>query len=123
MYRGVPSLNAMVALEASSMKFSASPTTAAGMVTWSKVSLSMKTKSSPSLYRYWYSERSTVAVSTLAPALKVLSTTLPEVMLRILVRTKAPPLPGLTCWNSMICWSLPSTLRTRPFLKSAIVAT
>src|SRR5699024_568742 len=39
------------------------------------------------------------------------------------VRTNAGPLPGLTCWNSTICCSLPSSIRTIPFLKSAVVAT
>src|SRR3712207_6943304 len=43
---------------------------------------------------------STLAVSTLVPALKVLSTTLPESTFFSVVRTNAPPLPGLTCWNS-----------------------
>ena len=46
------------------------------------------------------SRLSTVAVSTLVPALKVLSTTLPDSTFFSLVRTNAPPLPGLTCWNS-----------------------
>ena len=35
-----------------------------------------------------------------SPARKVLSTTAPEPMFFIFVRTKAPPLPGFTCWNS-----------------------
>src|SRR5699024_5614020 len=39
-----------------------------------------------------------------------------------LVRTNAGPLPGLTCWNSTICHRCPSSLRTRPFLKSAVDA-
>ena len=47
------------------------------------------------------SRRSMVAVSTLVSALNVLSTTLPDMTLFSLVRTKAGPLPGLTCWNSM----------------------
>ncbi|SKW11315.1 Uncharacterised protein [Mycobacteroides abscessus subsp. abscessus] len=51
------------------------------------------------------SRRSTVAVSTLTPALKVLSTTLPESTFLSFVRTKAGPLPGFTCWNSVICHS------------------
>ena len=44
--------------------------------------------------------RSTVAVSTFVPALKVLSTVLFDSTFFSLVRTNAGPLPGLTCWNS-----------------------
>src|SRR3984885_3994045 len=83
----------------------------------------MNTKSEPSRYRYVASRRSTVAVSTFTPALYVLSTTLPESTFFSLVRTKAGPLPGLTCWNSVICHSWPSITRTSPFLKSAVDAT
>src|SRR6266498_2777382 len=53
---------------------------------------------------------STVAVSTFVPALKVLSTTLPESTFFSVVRTNAPPLPGLTCWNSTTLHSPPSWL-------------
>src|SRR3954468_9063873 len=83
----------------------------------------MNTKSEPSRYRKVVSRRSTVAVSTLTPALYVLSTTLPDSTFFSLVRTKAGPLPGLTCWNSTICHSWPSICKTSPFLKSAVVAT
>src|SRR6478752_8151528 len=83
----------------------------------------MNTKSDPSRYKYVVSRRSTVAVSTFTPALYVLSTTLPDSTFFSLVRTKAGPLPGLTCWNSTICHSWPSICRTSPFLKSAVVAT
>ena len=83
----------------------------------------MKTKSSPSMYRYWKSRRSTLAVSTLMPALNVLSTTLPDSTFFIFVRTNAPPLPGLTCWNSMTDQRLPSIRSTVPFLMSLEVAT
>ena len=55
----------------------------------------MKTKSVPSLYRYCMSRLSTFAVSTFTPALNVLSTTLPDSTFLSLVRTNAPPLPGL----------------------------
>ncbi len=68
------------------------------------------------------SRRSTVAVSTFTPALKVLSTPLPDRTFLSLVRTKAGPLPGLTCWNSTTlqsCWSMTSTI---PFLRSFVVA-
>src|ERR1700750_3439679 len=54
----------------------------------------MKTKSPPSRYRYCISRRSTLATSTLTPALKVRSTTLHDRMFFSLVRTKAAPLPG-----------------------------
>src|SRR4051812_11334564 len=83
----------------------------------------MNTKSEPSLYRYCMSRLSTVAVSTLVPALNVRSTTLPESTFLSLVRTKAPPLPGLTCWNSTTDHSCPSMFSTRPFLRSFVVAT
>ena len=43
------------------------------------------------------SRLSTVAVSTLTPALNVLSTTLPVITFFSVVRTNAGPLPGLTC--------------------------
>src|SRR5829696_5562321 len=66
--------------------------------------------------------RSTVAVSTLVPALKVLSTFLPDSTCLSLVRTKAGPLPGFTCWNSTTCQSWFSSLRTMPFFRSFVVA-
>ncbi len=65
---------------------------------------------------------STVAVSTLVPALNVLSTVLPESTFFSLVRTNAGPLPGLTCWNSMTVQSWPSMLRTMPFFRSLVDA-
>ncbi len=69
------------------------------------------------------SRLSTVAVSTLVPALNVLSTTLPDSTFLSLVRTNAPPLPGLTCWNSTTDQSWPSRLSTKPFFRSFVVAT
>src|SRR5579859_2825819 len=83
----------------------------------------MKMKSSPSRYRYCISRRSTVATSTLTPALKVRSTTLPDRMFLSLVRTNAPPLPGLTCWKSITFQSWPSRFSVMPFLMSLVVAT
>src|SRR3954447_15943722 len=65
---------------------------------------------------------STLAVSTLVPALKVLSTTLPESTFFRVVRTNAPPLPGLTCWNSTTAHSSPSRLSTKPFFRSFVEA-
>src|SRR6478735_5345301 len=66
--------------------------------------------------------RSTVAVSTLVPALKVLSTVLLDSTFFSLVRTNAGPLPGFTCWNSTTAQSWPSMLRTMPFFRSFVVA-
>src|SRR3954462_5577662 len=83
----------------------------------------MNTKSEPSRYRKVMSRRSTVAVSTLVPALKVRSTTLPDSTFFSVVRTKAPPLPGLTCWNSTTVHNWPSRFRTNPFFRSLVVAT
>src|SRR5690606_18971364 len=73
---------------------------------------------------YCISRRSTLAVSTLTPALKVLSRTRPVSTFLSLVRTNAPPLPGLTCWNSTTAHSSPpSSFSTMPFLRSLVVAT
>src|SRR5215467_12840032 len=69
------------------------------------------------------SRLSTLATSTLMPALKVLSTTLPDITFFSLVRTKAGPLPGLTCWNSTTFHSCPSMFRVMPFFRSLVVAT
>src|SRR5665647_2461188 len=65
---------------------------------------------------------STLAVSTFVPALKVLSTTLPDKTALSLVRTKAGPLPGLTCWNSTTDQSWLPMLRTMPFFRSLVEA-
>src|SRR5690606_41178100 len=61
-------------------------------------------------------------MSTFEPALKVLSMILPDTTFFILVRTKAPPLPGFTCWNSMTFQSCPSIERTTPLRMSAVDA-
>src|SRR6516225_2254220 len=82
----------------------------------------MQTNWSPSRYRYCISRLSTLATSTLTPALKVRSTTLPDRTFLSLVRTKAPPLPGLTCWNSTTFQSWPSRFSVMPFLRSFVVA-
>ena len=58
-----------------------------------------------------------------SPARKVLSTTAPESMLFTLVRTNAPPLPGLTCWNSTIRQTEPSSSMCIPFLNSLVLTT
>src|SRR6516164_8551624 len=85
--------------------------------------MSMNTKSSPSRYRYCISRLSTLATSTLTPALNVLSTTLPDSTFFSLVRTKAGPLPGLTCWNSTTFHSCPSRFSVMPFFRSLVLAT
>ena len=41
----------------------------------------------------------------------------------MLVRTNAEPLPGFTCWNSMISNGSPSTSIFRPFLNSDVSMT
>src|SRR5680860_200500 len=68
------------------------------------------------------SRLSTLAVSTFVPALKVLSTTLPDITALSFVRTNAGPLPGFTCWNSTTDHSWPSRLSTMPFLRSFVDA-
>src|ERR1700678_864033 len=83
----------------------------------------MKTKSVPSRYRYCISRRSTLATSTLTPALKVRSTTFPDLMFFSLVRTKAGPLPGLRSWKSTTVHRLPSRFSVMPFFRSFVVAT
>src|SRR5579859_2694108 len=69
------------------------------------------------------SRLSTFATSTLTPALKVLSTTLPDITFLSLVRTKAGPLPGFTCWNSTTFHSCPSRFSVMPFFRSLVLAT
>src|SRR5882757_84270 len=122
-YSAAPSCSATVAIWFSSKYFAPSPTVASGTLVCSKDCVSINTKSSPSLYRYCISRRSTLAVSTFTPALKVLSTTLPESTFFSFVRTNAGPLPGLTCWNSTTDQSTPSMLSTSPFFRSFVVAT
>jgi len=58
-----------------------------------------------------------------SPARKVLSITLPSLARRSLVRTNAPPLPGLTCWNSTILKITPSTSMWLPFLNWLVLIT
>ena len=52
-----------------------------------------------------------------SPARNVRSTTAPASRLFSFVRTNAPPLPGLTCWNSTMRHTLPSSSMCIPFLK------
>src|SRR3989442_3350662 len=58
--------------------------------------------------------------STFSPARKVLSMTRRCRMWLSLVRTKAPPLPGLTCWKSTMVYGCPSCWILSPFLNSAV---
>src|SRR3954447_18322559 len=51
-----------------------------------------------------------------SPARNVRSITAPSLARRSFVRPNAPPLPGLTCWNSMILKTVPSTSMWFPFL-------
>src|SRR4051794_26597682 len=51
-----------------------------------------------------------------SPARNVLSITAPSAVRLSLVRTNAPPFPGLTCWNSTILKTVPSTSMWVPFL-------
>src|SRR5712692_8234679 len=46
--------------------------------------------------------------------------TRPCFMCLSLVRTKAPPLPGLTCWKSTMVYGCPSNWIFSPFLNSAV---
>src|ERR1700733_1492049 len=69
------------------------------------------------------SRLSTLATSTLMPALKVLSTTFPDMTFFSFVRTNAGPLPGLTCWNSTTFHSCPSMFSVMPFFRSFVLAT
>src|SRR3954453_14307322 len=76
----------------------------------------MKTAASPESYRYCIFFDSVRTGRNFSPALKVLSITEPSSIRRSFVRTNAPPLPGLTCWNSMIFQILPSISIWVPFL-------
>src|SRR5712691_5849883 len=51
-----------------------------------------------------------------SPARKVRSTTAPVSRFLTFVRTNAPPFPGLTCWNSTMRHTPPSSSMCMPFL-------
>src|ERR1041384_2173804 len=80
----------------------------------------MRTRSSPSRYRYCMSFRSTMASPTFTPALNVRSRTAPVFRFRSFVRTNAPPLPGFTCWNSTTWNNVPSKSRVMPRFRSLV---
>src|SRR6266511_1197202 len=62
-----------------------------------------------------------MATSTASSARKVLSSTRPVRTFFSLVRTNAPPLPGLTCWNSTTFIRSPSMFSVMPFFRSLVV--
>src|SRR3954452_24122797 len=76
----------------------------------------MRTTLVPSSYRNCMSLTEVWTRIIVSPARKVFSTTLPVTTALSLVRTKAPPLPGLTCWNSTMRQMTPSTSTCMPFL-------
>src|SRR6266498_9706 len=81
----------------------------------------MKWKPVSSRNRYCICRFSRMAISTGSSARKVLSSTRPVRTFFSLVRTKAPPLPGLTCWNSTTFMSAPSMFSVMPFFRSLVV--
>ena len=95
---------------------SASATVASVTAICSKDSVSMKCASVPSAYRNCIVRDSVRTERNFSPARNVRSMTLPSEALRSFVRTNAPPLPGLTCWNSTILKIVPSTSMWLPFL-------
>src|SRR5919198_476054 len=76
----------------------------------------MKWASEPSEYRNCILRDSVRTGRNFSPARNVLSITAPSLVRLSLVRTKAPPLPGFTCWNSTILKTVPSTSMWVPFL-------
>src|SRR5215213_9248091 len=61
------------------------------------------------------------ACSTRSAARKVRSITWPVRALRSVVRTKAPPLPGFTCWKSTTENRPSGRSRLMPFFRSLVV--
>src|SRR5947209_9194735 len=76
----------------------------------------MKWASEPSRYRNCIRRTSVRTGRNFSPARNVRSITAPSLARRSFVRTNAPPLPGLTCWNSRILKIVPSTSMWLPFL-------
>src|SRR5215210_5412246 len=76
----------------------------------------MKCASAPSAYRNCILRASVLTGRNFSPARNVRSITAPSAARRSFVRTNAPPLPGLTCWNSRILKIVPSTSMWLPFL-------
>src|SRR4051812_31720782 len=76
----------------------------------------MKCASVLSAYRNCILRASVWIGRNFSPALNVRSITAPSAARRSFVRTNAPPLPGFTCWYSMILKTVPSTSMWLPFL-------
>src|SRR5215216_5793776 len=76
----------------------------------------MKCASVPSEYRNCILRASVRTGRNFSPARNVRSITAPSLARQSFVRTNAPPLPGLTCWNSRILKTVPSTSMWLPFL-------
>src|ERR671932_2516019 len=76
----------------------------------------MKCASVPSAYRNCIFRASVRTARNFSPARNVRSITAPSDARRSFERTNAPPLPGLTCWNSRILKTVPSTSMWFPFL-------
>src|SRR5687768_14141819 len=83
----------------------------------------MKCASVPSAYRKVILRASVRIGRNFSPARKVLSITAPSSARLSFVRTNAPPLPGLTCWNSTILKIVPSTSMWVPFLNWLVLIT
>src|ERR1035441_10825006 len=66
------------------------------------------------------SRLSMMAWSSFSSARYVRSITAPLRRFLSLVRTNAPPLPGLTCWNSTTLNSPSGRLRLMPFFRSLV---
>src|SRR5580693_328107 len=66
------------------------------------------------------SRLSMIAWSSFSSARYVRSITAPLRTFLSLVRTKAPPLPGFTCWNSTTLNSPSGRLRLMPFFRSLV---
>src|SRR4051794_2440173 len=76
----------------------------------------MKCASLPSSYRNWTFFTSVCTRGNFSPARKVSSITAPDSRFLSFVRTNAPPLPGFTCWKSMIRHTVPRCSMCIPFL-------
>src|SRR5665213_4073903 len=61
-----------------------------------------------------------MACSTCSPARNVRSITAPVLTFFSLVRTKAPPFPGFTCWNSTTANKPSVRLRVIPLRRSLV---
>src|SRR3954470_18023642 len=83
----------------------------------------MKCASVPSVQRKVILRGSVRTARNFSPARKVLSMTFPSEARRSFVRTNAPPLPGLTCWNSRTLKTVPSTSMWLPFLNWLVLIT